>query len=187
MRSLAASRTTERTEEEDRTVVTGIPATWFVQAKAGGRICIENGGFGSGTRCGGRYVEWLRSQLAALKALQQELLDAQRRLENSQAVKDRDLAKSQIKHMDELIAKYKDTRGYKKRIKEWKAEKRKNEKRADNAVKEVTQLTRAIREIRNELDAADVALRRCLGEPHIQNGALCWCGDRGIHAAGTPR
>jgi hypothetical protein len=54
-------------------------------------------------------------------------------------------------------------------------------------IKKVKPLTRAIDDIRDELDAADVALKRCLGEPHNNSGALCWCGERGMHAAGTPR
>jgi 16S rRNA C967 or C1407 C5-methylase (RsmB/RsmF family) len=134
------------------------------------------------------------AERVALKALQRKLREAQKRLEDSPAQKNRDLAESQIKHMDELVAKYKDTRGYKKRIKEWKAEKRKNEKKLDDAIETITPLTRDIHEIGNELGAADAALDRCLQEerkraerPHINTGEPCWCGERGMHAAGTPR
>jgi hypothetical protein len=138
------------------------------------------------------------AEQAALQALQKKLLEAQERYENAPQNKkdDVELAESQIKHMDELIAKYKDTRGYKKRIKEWKAEKRKNEKKLDDRAKANTPLTRAIFDIRNELSAASDALERCLEEerkrterrPHDNSGeATCWCGERGMHAAGTPR
>ena len=135
------------------------------------------------------------AERAALEALQKKLLEAQRRLEHEQAQRDPALAESQIKHMDELIAKYKDTRGYKKRIKEWKEERRKNEKRLDEAVDAITPLTRDIHDIGNELRTAGETLDRCLEEernrterrPHDNSGALCWCGERGMHAAGTPR
>jgi chromosome segregation ATPase len=127
------------------------------------------------------------AEQAALEALQKKLDDAHKRYVNAPEQQERRQAEDQIKHMDELLAKYKDTRGYKKRIKEWKAEKRKNEKKLDDAIDALKPLGRAREKIRDELDAADVALRRCLGEPHDNSGALCWCGERGMHAAGTPR
>jgi hypothetical protein len=135
------------------------------------------------------------AERAAVRALDKKQRDAHKRYENAPEQKIRELAESQIKHMEELIAKYKDTRGYKKRIKEWTAEKRKNEKKLNKAIDSMNALARARDDISKEQEAANEALERCLEEernrteerPHINTGALCWCGERGMHAAGTPR
>jgi hypothetical protein len=127
------------------------------------------------------------AERAALEALDKKQRDAHKRYKNAPEQKARKQAEDQIEEMNKLIAKYKNTRGYKKRIGEWKAEKAKNEKKLDDAIESLKPLARARDDIAKEQAAADVALRRCLGEPHDNSGALCWCGERGMHAAGTPR
>ena len=133
------------------------------------------------------------AEQAAVDTLERKLADAQNDLNNAPAQKDIDAARRQIKDMEDLIAKYKDTKGYRKRIKEWKAEIRKNIKKLDKAIEPIKPLTRAIDKIGRELGKAKAALERCEDEqreraerPHDFSGAQCWCGSSGMHG-GQPR